>query len=64
MLRSTVEWSSSTSPAVSEADRVAGPNAERALADHMTLYFHEGYGEQEINDIVSALKKVERYYLK
>jgi dTDP-4-amino-4,6-dideoxygalactose transaminase len=40
------------------------PNAERAIADHMTLFFHEGCGDQEIKDIVAALKKVERRYLK
>jgi dTDP-4-amino-4,6-dideoxygalactose transaminase len=40
------------------------PNAERALQDHMALYFHEGWGEKEIEDAVAALQKIERHYLR
>ena len=39
------------------------PVAEKALADHLTLYIHEGYGEEEVADIVRAIEKVESYYL-
>jgi len=40
------------------------PDAERALADHMTLFLHEGFGDPEITDIVTAIKKVEVHYVK
>lgn len=38
------------------------PNAERALADHMTLYLHEGWTEREINYTIEVFKKVEEEY--
>ena len=38
--------------------------AEKALADHMTLYIHEGWGEEEIEDTLKAFEKVEKAYLK
>ncbi|MCX7796577.1 MAG: DegT/DnrJ/EryC1/StrS family aminotransferase [bacterium] len=38
------------------------PNAERALADHMTLYLHEGWTEREINYTIDVFKKVEEEY--
>ena len=40
------------------------PVAEKAIANHMTLYIHEGWGEEEIADTVRAISKVEAYYLK
>lgn len=40
------------------------PQAEKALADYMTLYMHEGWGEREVEDVVQALQKVEHHYLK
>ena len=40
------------------------PVAEKALADHMTLYIHERWTEKEIKDTIKALEKVERVYLK
>ncbi|MBC7320119.1 DegT/DnrJ/EryC1/StrS family aminotransferase [bacterium] len=38
------------------------PNAERALADHMTLYLHEGWTEREVNYTIEVFKKVEEEY--
>ena len=38
------------------------PNAEKALADHMTLYLHEGWTEREINYTIEIFKKVEKEY--
>ncbi|OGS18368.1 MAG: hypothetical protein A3J83_06405 [Elusimicrobia bacterium RIFOXYA2_FULL_40_6] len=40
------------------------PNAERALADCMTLHIHEGWKNKEINDTIKAFKKVEKCYEK
>ena len=40
------------------------PEAERAYADYMTLYFHEGFEDDYIQDIAAALAKVEGAYLK
>lgn len=40
------------------------PEAERALDDHMTLYIHERWGKQEINDTIKAFIKIERRYRK
>ncbi|MCX8081987.1 MAG: DegT/DnrJ/EryC1/StrS family aminotransferase [bacterium] len=40
------------------------PDAESALADHMTLYIHECWGRKEINDTIKAFVKVERKYKK
>ena len=39
------------------------PNAQEALDEHFIIYFHEGYGESEVRDIVAALRKVEGAYL-
>ncbi|MFO7916471.1 MAG: DegT/DnrJ/EryC1/StrS family aminotransferase [Anaerolineae bacterium] len=38
------------------------PGAREAIEHHMVLHLHEGFGEQEIEDIASALQKVERHY--
>lgn len=40
------------------------PTAERALNDHMTLHVHECWTEGGIEDIIKALKKVEKAYMK
>lgn len=40
------------------------PEAERALADHMTLHLHECCGDEEVDQIHRAFEKVERRYLK
>ncbi|HQD40671.1 MAG: DegT/DnrJ/EryC1/StrS family aminotransferase [Firmicutes bacterium] len=40
------------------------PVAEKALSDHFTLYIHEGWGEEELEDTVRAIEKVEAYYRK
>jgi len=40
------------------------PNAERAVADHITLYIHAGWENKEIEDTVKAFKKVEQCYLR
>jgi len=40
------------------------PVAEKALEDHMTLFIHEYYEKQEINDIIEAFVKVEKHFLK
>lgn len=40
------------------------PVAEKAIANHMTLYIHEGWGEEEVEDVVRAIGKVEKHYLK
>jgi dTDP-4-amino-4,6-dideoxygalactose transaminase len=39
------------------------PNAERELDAHFQMYFHEGYGRREVEDIVAVLAKVEAAYL-
>ena len=38
------------------------PNARVAVDAHMVLHWHEGYGPREIEDVASALRKVERAY--
>lgn len=40
------------------------PEAERAYADYMILYFHEGCEDDYMQDIAAALAKVEGAYLK
>lgn len=40
------------------------PNAEKALADYMTLWIHECWTDDEIHDTIEALQKVEKEYLK
>ena len=40
------------------------PNAVEAAESHFTMPVHENYGEQEVADIVAALEKVEKAYLK
>ncbi|MFH1024959.1 MAG: DegT/DnrJ/EryC1/StrS family aminotransferase [Planctomycetota bacterium] len=40
------------------------PNTEQILDSHFVIYFHENYGAKEVRDIVAALAKVERAYLK
>jgi dTDP-4-amino-4,6-dideoxygalactose transaminase len=40
------------------------PVAEKAVSNYMTLYIHEGWGEEEVDDTVNAIKKVEDFYLK
>jgi len=39
------------------------PVAEKALADHMTLYINECWTDKEIEDTIKVLEKVEKYYL-
>ena len=39
-------------------------NITAAEASSLRLGFHEGYGEREVADIVAALTKVERAYLR
>jgi len=39
------------------------PNAEKSVADHMTLYINECWTDREIEDTVKALEKVEKAYL-
>ncbi len=38
------------------------PSAERALAEYMTMYIHECWGEKEVSDTIKAFRKVEQYY--
>lgn len=38
--------------------------AEKSVDDHMTLPIHEGWTEKEIDDMIKALEKVEKYHLK
>jgi dTDP-4-amino-4,6-dideoxygalactose transaminase len=40
------------------------PNAEFTRDNSFNLYVNEKYGDDEINDIVEAIVKVEKYYLK
>ncbi|MCE5258067.1 MAG: DegT/DnrJ/EryC1/StrS family aminotransferase [Chloroflexi bacterium] len=40
------------------------PNARRAIDAHFVIPWHEGYGTQEVQDIVSILHKVEAAYLR
>lgn len=40
------------------------PNAKAADDQHFTIAFHERVGEQEVADILAALAKVEKAYLK
>ena len=40
------------------------PNAVEATDSHFTMPVHENYGEEEVADIVKALEKVEKAYLK
>jgi dTDP-4-amino-4,6-dideoxygalactose transaminase len=38
------------------------PNAEAAVNSHFNIHIHEDYTEKEIDDIIRAIVKVERYY--
>ncbi|MDI6775584.1 MAG: DegT/DnrJ/EryC1/StrS family aminotransferase [Verrucomicrobiota bacterium] len=40
------------------------PDADEVLDSHFVIYFHENYGAREVRDIVAALAKVERAFLK
>jgi dTDP-4-amino-4,6-dideoxygalactose transaminase len=40
------------------------PNASEAAETHFNISVHENYGEQEVRDILEALRKVEKAYLK
>jgi len=40
------------------------PNARQAIDAHFVIPWHEGYREQEVQDIVSVLHKVETAYLR
>ena len=40
------------------------PNARQAIASHLMVYFHEGWTEREVDDLATALRKVERAYLR
>ncbi len=40
------------------------PNAVEAAETHFTMSIHENYGPQEVEDVVRALEKVEKAYLK
>ncbi len=40
------------------------PNCEQAVRDHFILQFFESYGEQEVEMLVKAFRKVENYYRK
>ena len=40
------------------------PNAREAMATHFRMTLHESWGDQEVADILAALKKVEHAYLK
>lgn len=40
------------------------PNAVEATETHFNISVHENYGEQEVRDILTALRKVEEAYLK
>ena len=39
-------------------------NAIKATDQHFNIHFHEGYRVEDIRDLVTAIKKVERAYLK
>ncbi|MBM3189424.1 MAG: DegT/DnrJ/EryC1/StrS family aminotransferase, partial [Chloroflexi bacterium] len=40
------------------------PGARAGIDSHMVLHIHEGYGDQEVEDIAAALAKVEQAYLR
>ena len=40
------------------------PQAIEAVESHFLLHIHENFGDQEVRDIVAALRKVENAYLK
>ncbi len=40
------------------------PNAHEAMATHFRMTLHESWGDQEVTDILAAIKKVEDAYLK
>jgi len=40
------------------------PLAEKSLNDHMTLYIHECWTEEEVGDTLKAIRKVEEVYRK
>jgi dTDP-4-amino-4,6-dideoxygalactose transaminase len=40
------------------------PNARRGVDAHMVVYWHEGYSEQDVEDIAGALAKVARAYVR
>lgn len=44
------------------ADAFATPNAQEWRSTHFNILFNENYGEQEANDIVAAILKVERAF--
>jgi len=39
-------------------------NAVQAIDTHFSIHFHEAYGQPEIDDILAAIQKVERAFLK
>jgi len=46
------------------ADNFSSPNARMARDNCFCLYVNENYGEQEVKDVLTAILKVEHYYLK
>lgn len=58
--KSQLPWSLSAAREISYEGSC--PEAERALADHMTLYIHECWSKKEIDDTIKAFVKVERRY--
>lgn len=40
------------------------PNARKAIATHMTVALHEGWTERELDDLATALRKVEHAYIR
>ncbi len=39
-------------------------NAKRAIRDHFNIFISEAFGQEEVDDILAAIKKVERAYTK
>jgi len=46
------------------ADRFGCPNAKKCRDESFNLLFNENYGIKEVEDIISAMIKVENFYLK
>jgi perosamine synthetase len=59
--RSGLPWSAASNG--TEIDYAEScPNARTAIATHMMVMLHEGWTEREVDDLATALRKVERAY--
>ena len=46
----------------SSSNNIGFPNLEKTLSTHFNIFIRESYGEQELEDIINALIKVENTF--